>query len=148
MRAEWGDVLEAKVKIWPRWLFLTHDCCDYDDGDEGCSWKGACKCWCRRGGWMIAFIRLPKGYEVKDVNASSVALDVLGIQVPMSACRILWRRILIAKFDRASVIELLCPLIEHMVPWAKQKVTLIVTGNLYDGTAFQGQDTIKVCLGH
>jgi len=45
------------------------------------------------------------------------------------------------KFDRAMVISLI---IQHMSPNVKQKVTLTVTGNLYDGTYFTGSDTIKV----
>jgi hypothetical protein len=66
--------------------------------------------------------------------------------VTLSQYHIFWRKIFIAKFEKAAVIDLLYPMIEHMTPHTMQKVTLVVTGNLRDGKIFRGEDTILVFL--
>jgi hypothetical protein len=124
-------IIPAEVKIWPHWLCLE----DYFHGM-----------------WITAFIRLPKEYDVKDINASTVTLQVFGNNVPVSKYYILsarcFRETLIARFDRASVVNLILTQIQHMAPHATQQVTLVVTGNFYDGRIFRGKDTIFVFLMH
>jgi hypothetical protein len=142
-----SNIIPAKVKIWPHWLWLREDYCeDYGHCDlhEDCGHFGHCE----KSFHVIAFITFPKGYDVRDINASSVTLQVLGSNVPLVKYHV-WRKMFTAMFDRASVIRLLCLLMPHMSPCTSQKVTLIVTGNLYDGQAFEGKDTIRVFFtGH
>jgi hypothetical protein len=123
------NVIHAKVNIWPSLLLIRGDYCEDD-------------------GWITAFIRLPAKYYVRDIDPSTVTLTVemTGGCVPLSEHRIFWRKVFIAKFDRNAVIDLLCPMLEHMAPHEKQKVTLVVTGNLFDGKSFRGEDTIRVIL--
>lgn len=98
------------------------------------------------GKWTTAYIELPNGYDVNNIDMSSVTLKVLGNNVSASMCEIQGKR-LMAKFDRADVIRFLWPMIDHMSPRAKQDVTLTVTGK-YNGDVFEGSDTIKVIYTH
>jgi uncharacterized membrane protein len=95
------------------------------------------------GNWITAYIKLPEEYDVKDIDVASVTLDVLGHHVLVSKYNI-QGEVLMVKFDRALVISFLWSMIEHMSPRVKQEVTLKVTGNLYEGDAFEGSDTIRV----
>lgn len=98
------------------------------------------------GKWITAYIELPNGYDVNNINVSSVTLKVNGNNVPASMCRIQGERLMV-KFDRASVIRFLWPMIDHMSPRVKQDATLTVTGK-YNGDVFEGSDTIKVIYTH
>jgi len=120
------DGVQAYVNIDPDSLLLKED--DY-------------------GKWITAYIELPAGYEVNDINVSSVTLHVLGGTVSVSKSDV-QGNVLMAKFDRGLVIGLLWPLTAHMSPRVKLEVTLKVTGNLNDNTAFSGSDTINVFFTH
>jgi hypothetical protein len=109
-------------------------------------YESLCEWDCDHGRWIIAFIRLHGKYDVRDIDPSTVTLQVMDGNIPLSEYRIFWRRIFIAKFDRDAVIDVLCPMLEHMTPHPKPKVTFEVTGNLFDGKSFQGEDTIRVIL--
>jgi hypothetical protein len=121
------NVIPAKVDIWPRLLLIRGDYCEDD-------------------GWITAFIRLPGKYDVRKIDPSTVTLHVMGVNIPMLEHRIFWRRIFIAKFDKDTVIDVLRPMLEHMAPHERQRVTFVVTGNLFDGKSFRGEDTIRVLL--
>lgn len=101
------------------------------------------------GKFVTVYIELP-GHNVADINLTTVRMDSIEpITNPTygfvkdpdlmdhDGDGILERMV---KFDRASVILM----IEHMSPLVKREVTLTVTGNLNDGTSFEGSDTIKV----
>lgn len=103
------------------------------------------------GKFITVYIELPEEYNVTDIVLETVHLE--GVQAITDSTYgfvkdpdlmdhdgdgILERMV---KFDRAGVISLL---IQHMSPLVKQEVTLEVTGNLDDGTTFEGSDTIKV----
>lgn len=82
------------------------------------------------GRWVTAFIALPDGYDVNDIDVGTVLLEGT---VPAA-----WGKVqdgvLMAKFDREDVQDLVSP----------GEVTLKVTGELSDGTVFEGSDTIRV----
>ena len=85
-----------------------------------------------RGKWVTGYIELPAGYDVEDIDVGSVLLeDAMGAQrsdVQGST--------LMVKFRREDLIEYL--------DGATGEVTLTVTGDLTDGTSFEGSDTIRV----
>ena len=95
------------------------------------------------GNWITAMIRLPDGYDTGNIDVSSVALEVMGSEVPVSMYEAQGNKLMV-KFDRALVISLLLPMTGHMSPHVKQEVTLEVVGTLFDGNTFRGSDTIRV----
>lgn len=99
------------------------------------------------GKWMTVYIELPDGYDVNNVNVSSVVLRVMGYNVLVSKYDV-QGDVLMVKFDRGEVINFLWSMIEHMSPRVKQEVTLIVMGSLYNGDSFEGSDTIRVFYTH
>jgi len=98
------------------------------------------------GRWITVHIGLPEPYDVNNIDVSSVTLKVLGNEVSVAMCRIQGKKLMV-KFDRASVIGLLWPMIGHFSPRVKQDVRLIVTGDC-DGDVFEGTDTIRVFYTH
>ena len=87
-----------------------------------------------RGRWITAFITLPEGYSVGDIDPDSVYLGEIE-----SAWSKIQDEVFMVKFDRAELIECLG------TPEDKfSEATLEVTGILTDGTPFEGSDTIKV----
>ena len=101
------------------------------------------------GKWITAIIRLPKEYDVNDIDVSSVNFTVMeiGEDVLWSTYKI-QGDILMVRFDRATVTRWLSelPMIQHMSPSPqfKQDLTFKVTGNLNDGNSFEGSDKIRV----
>jgi len=98
-----------------------------------------------KGKWITAYIELPEGYDVNDINVTMILLnDFIPAELhPTEIGDYDTNGILdlMVKFDRTRVISLL---ILHMSPHVKQKVSLTLTGNLNDGTPFSGSDTINV----
>jgi len=105
-----------------------------------------------KGMWITAYIELPEGYNVADINVSSVLLnetvpaelhptevgDYDGDGIPD----------LMVKFDRAEIISYILANV-NMTKLIEEKfmtITLTITGELTDGTPFQGSDTIKIML--
>jgi hypothetical protein len=119
-------VVQVDVLIWPRFLII--------DGHYSHSFNE----------WVIAFIQLPRDYNTGDVDLASITLQVNGGSVPVSIYHTIWGRFIVAKFDRAEVIDLLGASIGHMTPYPMHRVTLVVMGNLHDGSVIRGQDTITV----
>ena len=104
-----------------------------------------------RGRWITCYIELPGGYDPRDINASTILLmDTLSAELNPKYGFVkseesyivdhdgngIYERMV--KFDRQKVIALLDP---------GDAVTLTVTGQLNDGTGFQGSDTIRVVHG-
>jgi hypothetical protein len=127
--ANMDNVVKVHVYIWPQFLTV--------DGHDYCHNHGF-------GEWVIAFIQLPRDYRTRDVDLTSIALQVNGGTVPASKYYAIWGRIVVAKFDKAEVEALLRASMEHMTPHPVQKVTFVVTGDLRDGNVFRGTDTITV----
>ena len=90
------------------------------------------------GRWITAYISLPEGYNVSDINRSSILLE--GQFSPD------WSNIeldrLMAKFDTALVIPYLWDRLTHM--GSKASIELTVTGELTNGTPFTGSDTVTI----
>jgi len=144
-----NNVISAKVNIWPRLLCIRDNNCDsgcVGDSVSLSEFENLGGEACVRGRWIIALVRFPEKYSVKDIDPSTVTLKVMDGSVPVSKSLVFGKRILIAVFDRAAVIDLLWSMIQHMSPHAKQTVTFVVTGSLLDGKSFRGEDTIRVFL--
>lgn len=95
--------------------------------------------------YVMAFIRFLKPYKKKilDINVSTILLD--GV-IPVSKTE-LTKTVCKAFFDRQTVQDYLWLKLAHMgnnEPFKNKKVELTVTGNLNDGTPFEGSDTILV----
>ena len=85
-----------------------------------------------KGRWITAYITLPDDYDVNDIDISTILLEDT---IPAE-----WGDVqgdvLMVKFDRSEV--------EDLVGGPADKITLTVSGQLPDGTEFQGLDTIRV----
>jgi len=105
-----------------------------------------------RGIWITCYIELPEGYNVSDTDVSTIMLndtvpaelhptevgDYDGDGVPD----------FMVKFDEAEVISYILANI-NMTKLFEEKfmtITLTITGELTDGTPFQGSDTITIML--
>lgn len=100
-----------------------------------------------KGKWITAYIEFPEGYDVHDINVSSILLnDTIPVDpsVPTAIGDYDNNGIpdLMIKFDRAEVISYILDNIDIEERFAT--VTLTITGYLYDGTPFQGSNTIKI----
>lgn len=92
-----------------------------------------------KGKWITCRIRLPEGYFVRDIEVDTISLEEW-IEVSRSHAR---RNRLMVKFDRDAIKDL----IEEMGLEYPVHLELKITGELYDGTPFEGSDTIKVING-
>jgi parallel beta-helix repeat protein len=94
--------------------------------------------------WITAYIELPEGYNVSDVNISSILLNGT-IPVDMSAPTAIGDfdndgvPDLMVKFNRSAVCQLI--LSKGVMVG---NVTLSVSGKLANGIGFEGCDTIRV----
>jgi len=92
-----------------------------------------------KGKWMTCRIGLTGGYSIKNIDVNTVLLEG---SIPASGSRVRGTA-LVVKFDRDAVQDL----IEGMGLKYPANVELKVTGQLYDGTRFEGSNTIKVIKG-
>lgn len=89
--------------------------------------------------WITCYIELPQGYDVGDIDISSILLKE---QVPaeLSPTKI-------GDYDDDSVLDLMVKFDRFAVQGILEvgdEVEITVTGELTDGTPFEGRDTIRV----
>lgn len=101
------------------------------------------------GKWITSYIELPEGYNVRNINASTVLLNntiPAALSTPLTIGDYDSDGIpdLMVKFDRASVAALILRncVLEHNTA----KATLTLSGKLEDETPFQGSATIVAML--
>ena len=90
-----------------------------------------------KGEWITCYIWLSEGYDVADIDVGSILLEYL-LEVQHSDVQ---DDVLMVKFDRQDVIAYIELVLEIELP---ADVTLMVTGELTDGTPFEGSDTIRI----
>jgi len=89
-----------------------------------------------RGKWIGCRIQLPEDYNVADIDPNSVFLED---EIAADADRVvLEEQAAMVKFSRSAVQEMLADL------ETPAEVELLVSGELADGTFFEGTDTIRV----
>lgn len=98
----------------------------------------------KQSGEMTAYIQLPQGYSVNDIDASTVKLVAPLNGLPeQTACATA-----VGDFNKDGISDLMVkfklPTTLSPLPDKFTDVTLTVSGCLKDGTFFTGADTIKV----
>jgi len=106
-----------------------------------------------RGNWITCRIKLPEGYDVSDIDRTTMLLNS---SIPVDSFWVykLLKSVigdhddgiphLMVKFSRTAVSEFI---LSKGVMYGN--VTLTITGELYDGTSFEGSDVIMVRMpGH
>ena len=97
-----------------------------------------------KGKWVTAHIELPEGYDVKDIDASTIVLNRT-LPVDLSG------PITVGDYDDDSTLDLMvCFNWTEVAGYILSKgmvfgnVTLEISGKLYDGTVFTGTDVVLV----
>jgi len=92
-----------------------------------------------KGKWITAYISLPEGYNITDIDPATILLE--GLFGPE------WSNIedgrLMVKFDASNVIDYLWDRLYHMVG-KRGSIELRVAGQLVNTTQFSGTDTITI----
>ena len=96
-----------------------------------------------KGRWVTCYIELSEGYDVGDIDVSSILLNgtVSAEEAPVEVCDYDGDGVeeLMVKFDREAVVE------ELEWDWGvTYSDILVITLNLNDGTEVEGSDTVKV----
>jgi hypothetical protein len=85
-----------------------------------------------KGKWITCYITLPDGYDVNHIDISTILLEDI---IPAE-----WGDVqgntLMVKFDRATV--------KDYIGVPHESIELWVSGEFFDGTKFEGSDTIRV----
>jgi len=87
-----------------------------------------------RGRWITAHIELPDGYNANDIKTSTILLNDTILAEYTRGSK--------AKFNRAEVINYI--LNSGEITGRFMTITLTVTGELNDGTRFEGYDKIRI----
>jgi parallel beta-helix repeat protein len=82
--------------------------------------------------WITCYIRLGEGYDVAEIELSSIKLE--GMINPVWTWVSEKKQVVMAKFNRSDIQDIL----------EVGEVTLTVSCELADGTEFEGTDTIRV----
>ncbi|UCE74262.1 MAG: hypothetical protein JSV56_00780 [Methanomassiliicoccales archaeon] len=100
------------------------------------------------GQWITCYIELPEGYDVANIDVSTILLNdiVPAESEPTEIGDYDTDGIpdLMVKFDRAEVLGLVGETNDYEEGIKSYDFTLTVTGELLDGSTFEGQDTVKV----
>jgi hypothetical protein len=103
------------------------------------------------GRWITAIIVLPCKFTAEDVDLSSIRLNgtIPAEAIHSCRCGCRNRHVIIVKFDRQAVIELIKsslaePKCRADCGTKRSKVSLTVIGRFTDGTPFQGTNKIRV----
>jgi hypothetical protein len=111
-----------------------------------------------KGKWITAYIELPEGYSVADINRTTILLngtipvDPFWISKPIKSLIGNYDNDtipdLMVKFDGQQVINYVMANVDLSRLYEERfmTITLTLTGKLNDGTPFQGSDTIKIIL--
>ena len=105
-----------------------------------------------RGKWITAYIELPEGYNIQDINASTIMLNdaISAKPKPIAVGDHDEDGILdlMVKFDRTNVISYILANVNNtkLIEERFMRVTLTITGKLNDGTPFKGSDIIKIVM--
>jgi len=95
-----------------------------------------------QGNWVTVYIELPEGFDVNDIDISTVLLngEVPAEEQPTEIGDYDDDGIpdLMVKFDRLATIEAIGP---------GQTVDIMITGELTDGTPLEGSDEIRALFG-
>jgi len=96
------------------------------------------------GKWITVYIELPEGYDVSNIEVSSIMLnDTVSAEPKPTAIGDYDKDSipdLMIKFDRDEVISYILANVNNIK--GKMNVTLTITGKFNDGTPFQGSDNI------
>ncbi len=97
-----------------------------------------------KGRWITTYIELPDGYNVSDINVATINISDINGQTVDIPAQSHPTEIgdhdndsvpdLMVKFDRLTVEDNLSP----------GNATITISGKFYDGTEFEGSDTIRV----
>ncbi|MEM3573728.1 MAG: hypothetical protein QXJ62_05840 [Nitrososphaeria archaeon] len=105
-----------------------------------------------KGKWITAYIELPEGYNVADINVTSIMLNntIPAKPKPKAVGDYDNDSIpdLMVKFDRAEVISYILANIDltELIEERFMAITLTINGKLKDGTPFQGSTKIKIIM--
>jgi len=111
-----------------------------------------------KGRWITGYIELPEGYNVADINLTTILLNDNIPVDPFWTDKPLESVIgdydndtipdLMVKFDRARVISHILANVNKTKLFKERfmRVTLTITGYLNDGTRFQGSDIITIVM--
>jgi Tol biopolymer transport system component len=106
-----------------------------------------------KGNWITCFVELPGGYDVADIDVSTMMLNGT-IPVDPSAPTAIGDYDndgvpdLMVKFDRAAVQAYILANVNmtELIEEGFMTVTLTITGYLNDGPPFQGSNTVKIIM--
>jgi parallel beta-helix repeat protein len=106
-----------------------------------------------KGKWVTAYIELPEGYDIADINVSSILLNG-GIPVDVNAPIAIGDYDndsipdLLVKFNRDEVATYILDCIDTAELYINRfmTATLKITGKLNDETRFQGNYTIRIIM--
>lgn len=105
-----------------------------------------------KGKWITAYIELPEGYDVNDINVTTIMLnDTIPVELrPIAIGDYDNNTIpdLMVKFDRAEVTSHILANVNMTKLYEERfmTITLSITGYLNDDIPFQGSDTIRIIL--
>jgi hypothetical protein len=92
-----------------------------------------------KGQWITAHIELPEDYNAADIDTSTILLE--GLFKPERSS--VGGKMLMVKFDAPGITDYLWGKLYHM-GLERTSIELKVTGQLKDGTYFEGSDTITI----